>query len=81
MTIKKQDLMKTQWALKSLTQLPKKFFLFPSIKRPLKMIENDFYFVFRSQDIKVSVLNFYSCRKNDLLRKIRLISKLTSHCC
>ena len=31
---------------------------------------------FRSQDIKVFDLTFSSCRKNGLMRKIRLISKL-----
>ena len=30
---------------------------------------------FRSQDIYIFVLTFWSCRKNDLIRKIRLISK------
>ena len=30
---------------------------------------------FCSQDVKIFVLTFWSCRKNDLIRKIRLISK------
>ena len=45
---------------------------------PLKMLENAFYLKYssRSHDIKIFVLNFRSCRKNSLIRKIRLISKL-----
>ena len=30
---------------------------------------------FRSQDIQIFVLTFCSCRKNDLIRKVRLFSK------
>ena len=30
---------------------------------------------FHSQDIYIFVLTFWSCRKNDLIRNIRLISK------
>ena len=48
-------------------------------RNPFKSDEICFLFhlesFFRSQDIKVIVLTFWSCRKNGLIRKIRLISK------
>ena len=34
---------------------------------------------FRSQDIQVSVLTFWACRKNDLMRNIRLLSSLVNN--
>ena len=51
--------------LKSDSHLPKKFLLICFNENP-----------FRSQDIQTFVLIFWSCRKNSLVRKIRLISKL-----
>ena len=46
---------------------------------PLKMIKKCHLFhlksSFRSQDISVFVTTFWSCRKNGLIRKIRLTSK------
>ena len=46
------------------------------------MLINAFYFTFRSffhsKDIYIFVLTFWSCRKNDLIRKIRLILKIMS---
>ena len=50
------------------------------IESPLKMKKKSFLFhlksSFRSQDIQVVVTTFWSCRKNGLIRKIRLTSKL-----
>ena len=50
------------------------------IKGPLKMIENVFLFHLKSslgsQDIKLFVTTFWSCRKKGLIRKIRSTSKL-----
>ena len=43
-----------------------------SIKSPPKMMKNVF---FRSQDIYVFLVTFWSCIKNGLIRKIRLTSK------
>ena len=44
------------------------------------MMKNTFYFILKalscSQDIYVFVLNFWLFRKNGLIRKMRLISKL-----
>ena len=37
---------------------------------PLKMMKNAFYFILKA------LLVLWSCRKNSLIRKIRLISKL-----
>ena len=65
-------------ALKSGSHLPKKIVLFASLKA-LKNHEKCLLFhlksSFRSQDIYVSVMNFWSCRKNDLIRNERLTSK------
>ena len=44
---------------------------------PLKMMKNGFYFILKA--ISIFVLYFWSCRKNGLIRKIRLISKYESH--
>ena len=54
------------------------------IKGPLKMIENVFLFHLKSslgsQDVKLFVTTFWSCRKNGLIRKIRSTSKfMTCH--
>ena len=49
-----------------------------SIERPLKMMKTFLYHLnssFRSQDIYIFVLTLWSCRKNGLIRNIRLISK------
>ena len=45
-----------------------------------KMMKNAFYFILRAPFVlKIFVLTFCSCRKNDLIRKLRLISRfLTS---
>ena len=51
---------------------------------PLKMMKNKMLFYllfhfkssFRTQDIQIFVWTFWSCRKNGLIRNIRLISKL-----
>ena len=49
------------------------------IESPLKMIKKCFLFhlesSFRSQDTKVFIMTFWSCRKKGLIRKGRLISK------
>ena len=48
------------------------------IESPLKMMKNALFHLkssFRSQYICVFVTSFWSCRKNDLIRKARLISK------
>ena len=42
---------------------------------PVKMMENTFYFILKALftlkiNIQVFVTNFWSCRKNDLIRKI-----------
>ena len=43
---------------------------------PLKMMKNfTLKSSFRSQDIQVFVMTFWSCKKNGSIRKIRLISK------
>ena len=60
--------------LKFVFYLPKK----SASLNPLKMIKNAFNFIletFRSQDIEIFVLAFWSCRKNGFIRTIRLISK------
>ena len=47
--------------------------------KPFRNDENCFLFhlkkPFHSQDIEIFVMTFWSCRKNGLIRKIRLISK------
>ena len=57
------------------SHLPKKFVL----EMPIKNGEKCFLFhlksTFRSQDNKIFVFTFWGCRKNGLIRKIRLISK------
>ena len=64
--------------LKLNSHLPVKFLLFASIKS-FKNDEKCFSFhltsCFPSEDIKIFVLSFWSCRKNGLIRNIRLISK------
>ena len=61
----------------------KKVFYYLLQRKPFKNDEKCFLFhlksSFHSQDILIFLLTFFSCRKNDLMRKIRLISKfLTS---
>ena len=50
--------------------------------KPFKNDENCFLFrlksSFRSQDIEVFVTTFWSCRKNGLIKKIRLTSKFNT---
>ena len=64
--------------LKSDSHLPKAVCVICLIESPLKEVKNTFYFTLktRSQDIYVFVTTFWSCRKNGLIRKIRLTSKL-----
>ena len=63
---------------KSDSYLPKEFVLF-AFRKPFKNDEKCFLFhlksSLRSQDIYVFVTTFWSCRKNCLIRKIRLTSK------
>ena len=44
------------------------------IESPFKMMKNTFYFILKALFvlIHVFVTTFWSCRKNDLIRKIRL---------
>ena len=64
--------------LKSDSHLPKNFVLFASIKT-LKNDEECFLFhlksSFLSSDIQILVLTFSAMWENDLIRKLRLISK------
>ena len=41
----------------------------------MKMVLLNLKSTFHSQDFKIFVLNFWSCRKNNVIRKISLISK------
>ena len=47
---------------------------------PLKMMKNTFYFILKAlfllKIFNFFVLTFWSCRKNSLIRNLRLISKL-----
>ena len=58
---------------------PSKKFLYLLQWLPFTNDEKCFLFYlkssFRSQDIEIFVLTFWACRKNGLIRKIRLISK------
>ena len=64
------------------SHLPKKLVLLLQ-RKPFKKDEKCFLFhiksFFRSQDIQIFVLTFWSFRKNGLIRKIRLISRLWRH--
>ena len=51
--------------LKSDSRLPKKILFICFSDSPPKMMKNAFYFI----------LTFWACRKNSLIRKIRVISK------
>ena len=64
----------TKLKLKSGSHFPKKFF-FCFNKCPLKIMKNAFYFILITL---VFVLNFWSCRKNGLIRKIRLNLKFVT---
>ena len=63
-------------ALKSDSHLPKKKLL-----TSMTALHHEKCFLFhlkssfRSQDIQIFVLTFWACRKNGLIRKIKLISK------
>ena len=65
--------------LKSDSHLPKKKnVLICLIESPLKIMKNAKFHLkssFCSQDIYIFVKTFWSCRKNGLIRKIRLTSK------
>ena len=64
----------TKLKLKSCSHLPKNnFFCFN--KCPLKIMKNAFHFILKTL---VFALTFWSCRKNDLIRKIRLNSKFVT---
>ena len=70
---------KHRWILK-VGLSPSKINLIYLLKwKPFKNDEKCFLFhlksSFRSRDIWIFVLNFWSCRENGLIRKIRLISK------
>ena len=66
-------------SLRSDSHLPKKYISFAPIRKFFKNYEKCFLFryksSFRSQDIEIFVLIFWSCRQNGLIRKLRLISK------
>ena len=67
--------LKFGYSLKSDSQLPKKTLLFASLKA-LKNYEKCFLFHLKSSlRSQVFLLTFWSCRKNGLIRKIRLTSK------
>ena len=63
--------------LKLDSHLPKKILLICFNESPLKMMKNAFHLksTFHSQDILIFALTFWSCRRNGLIRKIKLISK------
>ena len=58
--------------LKSDSHLSKKFCFIYFIESPLKMMEKSFYFILKALLV---LMTFWSCWKNSLIRKIRLISK------
>ena len=64
---------------KSVSHLPKRFYFYLLQWKPFKNDENCLLFhlksSFRSQDIQIFILTFWSCRRNGLIRKTRLISK------
>ena len=59
---------------------PEKTCVICLIESPLEMMKNAFYFILKAlfcpQDILVFVTTFWSSRKNGLIKKIRLTSKL-----
>ena len=58
-----------------LSPFKKKFFISFN-DSPSKMTKNAFYFILKALFVlKIFVLTFWSCRKNSLIRKIRLITK------
>ena len=65
--------------LKSDPHLPKEFCFISFIESPLKMMKNAFYFILKTllvlKIFKFLSWLFWSCWKNSLIRKIRLISK------
>ena len=79
-TLNSEGLKRGAKRLKSDSHLPKKKKLHYLLHwKPFKNDEKCFLFYlkssFRSQDILVFVMAFWSCRKNSLIRKIRFISK------
>ena len=68
--------------LKLDSHLPKKILSICFNESPLKMMKNDFYFILNAFFIlkifKFFVVKFWSCRRNGLIRKIRLISKFVT---
>ena len=60
--------------LKPDSQLPKKFCVICFIESPLKMMKNAFYFILKALFV-LKIFRFMSCRKNGLIRKVRLIVK------
>ena len=65
--------------LKSDSHPPKKIFFICFNESPLKMVKNAFYFILKGLFVlkmfKCLFWLFWSCRKNGLIRNIRLISK------
>ena len=68
--------------VKSDSHLPKRIFLFASMIITFKNDEISFLCHLKiycsSQDIEMIELTFWPCRKNGLIRKIRLISKIVT---
>ena len=64
--------------LKSDSRFSEKGCVIRSIERPLNMMKNAFYFILKALFFLSRYLNFvmtfWSCRKNSLIRKIRLTS-------
>ena len=81
MALQKRTTIKKIWKNNITAGLPpsKKFCFIYYNERPLKMMKNAFYFILKAlfflKIFKVFVLTFWSCRKNGLIRKKRLISK------
>ena len=58
----------------SCSHLPKNSFMSFN-ESPLKMMENGFYFILKALFV-LKIFKFWLCRRNGLIRKITLISKL-----
>ena len=65
--------------LKPDPHVPNKNCIIYVIESPFKMIKNAFYFILKAlfflEVFNFCIMNFWSCRKNGLIRKIRIISK------
>ena len=63
--------------LKSDSHLPKNLLFISFNENPLKITKNAFYLILKSLFVlKIFKFKFCSCRKNGLITKIRLISKI-----